>query len=433
MNIDRSVRIRLNARMMPYLIGLLLVVQLIAPNRLWVILLVGLGGAFLIAWIWARKLAQGINLQREMRYGWVQVGDALEERFTLTNSGIFPAISAEVQDQSTLPDYAANQVRGVGSYATTRWVIKTVCSQRGLYEIGPSRLCMGDPLGIFTVEIGWEARTSLLVTPPVVPLPEIRVSSGGRSGDGRPRPNSQEITVSVGGVREYHPEDALRWIHWPTSARKNDLFVRVFDGTPAGDWWVLLDANEKSIFGSGKQSTLEHAVILAASLAAGGLQQGLAVGMLASGAPMTWLPPLPGESQQWDIFRNLALLEPSGNALGQTLKHMISTLKNRTSLVLITADTSGHWIEDLLPLMWRGIVPTVILLDPVSFGGSKSANQLVSTLTDWSVTHYLIGRDYLDQPDLQPGTEGHWEWRITATGKAIPMQQPQDQAWRELS
>ena len=211
------------------------------------------------------------------------------------------------------------------------------------------------------------------------------------------------------------------------------MFVRVFDGTPAGDWWILLDGNQSAIVGSGQQSTLEHSIILAASLAAGGLQQGIAVGLMAGGAEMTWLPPRPGEAQQWNIFRNLALMEPAEISLSQTIKRIKSYFKRRSSLVLITADTSGGWIEDLLPLLWRGLVPTVILLDPISFGGEGSPDNLISTLSSLGIAHFLINREYLDQPELQPGKEGQWEWRITATGKAIPVHQPDDMAWKELS
>ena len=79
-------------------------------------------------------------------------------------------------------------------------------------------------------------------------------------------------------MRDYQPGDPLRMIHWPTSARMGKLFVRTFDGAPAGDWWILLDLEESTLAGSGFNSTEEHAVILAALLAdrLGGLRRGAA-------------------------------------------------------------------------------------------------------------------------------------------------------------
>ncbi len=418
---------------MPYLIGLLILVQVLAPYRVWVILFVGMTGALLIGYLWVRVLAGGIQLHREMRFGWVQVGDVLEERFTLFNNSILPAFYVEVRDQSSLPDYTANQVRSVGPYGNTRWYVKTACSQRGLYEIGPSRVVMGDSLGVFNLEINYSATSSVLVTPPVVPLPAIRVASGGRSGDGRPRPNSLDKTVSAGGVREYRPEDALRWIHWPTSAKRDDLFVRVFDGTPAGDWWILLDAMADNIYGEGKYSTLEHGIILAASLAARGLQNRLAVGLMVNSADPAWLPPKLGEVQKWEILRKLALLNPGVSSLEQMLRHVGETVKTQSSLVIVTADVEGSWVQTLIPLVWRGVVPTVILLDPPSFGGEDSPDGIVSLLAELGIAHYLFRSDYLDQPDITPGGQGQWEWKVTASGRAIPVKRPDDLTWKEFS
>jgi len=89
-------RLRLKARLMPGLVGLLLVLHLAVPYRGWLILLVGLGGAWLASYLWARSLADGLQLVREMRFGWAQVGDQLQERFTLFNPGWAPALKASM-------------------------------------------------------------------------------------------------------------------------------------------------------------------------------------------------------------------------------------------------------------------------------------------------------------------------------------------------
>ena len=45
-----TVRLQLKARYLPLLVGLLLLLQLLVPYKGWVILLVGLGGAWLVGW-----------------------------------------------------------------------------------------------------------------------------------------------------------------------------------------------------------------------------------------------------------------------------------------------------------------------------------------------------------------------------------------------
>ena len=100
-------KILLRSRLIPGLVVLLMIVQLIDPYRGWMVVLGVFGGAWLIAFLWSRSLSGGLFFKREMRFGWAQVGDRLEERFTLQNQGELPAIWVEVQDHSTLPDYQA--------------------------------------------------------------------------------------------------------------------------------------------------------------------------------------------------------------------------------------------------------------------------------------------------------------------------------------
>ena len=51
-----------------------------------------------------------------------------------------------------------------------------------------------------------------------------------------------EVTPQAAGVRDYAPGDALRRIHWPTSARRDRLMTKEFDQDPQADVWIFLDA-----------------------------------------------------------------------------------------------------------------------------------------------------------------------------------------------
>ena len=79
------------------------------------------------------------------------------------------------------------------------------------------------------------------------------------------------------------------------------------------------------------------------------------------------------------------------------------------------------------------MTPTVLLLDPVSFGGSSDLRPTLATLTDLNVAHYVIDRSLLNQPQARPGAQGRWEWYVTPHGKAIAAGAAHDAAWRSLS
>jgi uncharacterized protein (DUF58 family) len=412
---------------------LLLVMQVIDPFRGWVILLGALGGAWLVSSLWAYSLAHGLELTREMRFGWAQVGDKIQERFTLVNRNPAPCIWVEIVDHSTMPEYRVGRVTGVGGQSTNRWYSEGQCRRRGLYTLGPTSLQTGDPLGIYTVSLHYPQCADLMVTPPVLPLPAIEVAPGGRAQEGRPRPNAPEVTVNAASVRDYSPGDTLRWIHWPTSARRDALFVRLFDSTPSSDWWIILDANRSSQVGEGQDSTLEHGVILSASLSNRGLQAGRGVGLVTNGTELIWRPPKGGDHHRQEILCALAMLEAGEKSLGDLLARLPPDFGRMNSTVIITSDVSGDWADSLLAFVRRGVVPTVLLLDPVSFGGDEDSSVLAALLSEVGIAHTIITRDLLDRPEAEPGRQGHWEWRTSATGRALPIRRPRDTAWRSLS
>ncbi|MDQ4077752.1 MAG: DUF58 domain-containing protein [Chloroflexota bacterium] len=422
----------LRSRLLPFLVVLLLAVQLVVPWRGWAMALAGLGGAWALSWLWARSLLHGLELKREMRFGWAQVGDRLEERFTLINRGWAPALWVEVLDHSDMPDYDVSRATGVGATSQHRWRTGGVCSQRGLFTLGPTTISTGDPLGLYTVNLLNAASATLMVTPPILPLPSIEVAPGGRVGDGRPRPYTLERTITSSTVREYVPGDERHWIHWPTTSRRGSLHVRLFDGAPVGDWWIFLDMARDVQVGEGWASTEEHGVMLAASLADRGLRAGRNVGLVAHGVEPLWLPPRADPDQRLKILRSLALLSTGDLRLEGLLERSRATLGRYASVVLITPDIDGSWIERLLLMQRRGVVPTVLLLDPRSFGGDSSAHPMMASLSEHGITHHLITPDLLDRPEATPGQRGAWEWKVLGTGRVIATQAPSDRSWREL-
>jgi uncharacterized protein (DUF58 family) len=425
--------IKLNSRLLPALVILLLAIQSAFPFDGWKILLVGLGGVWLISALWVLSLARGLRLTREMRLGWKQVGDWMQERFSLINRGPAPGLWVEIIDHSTLPDSRASRVIGVSGLNKWQWYTESICNQRGVFTIGPTTVRTGDPFGVYTITIEYPSSSTLMVMPPVVPLPTIDVAPGGRADEGHLSVNTLERAVTTSGVRDYVPGDSLRHIHWPTSARRESLFVRLFDNTPSGDWWIFLDLEAKAQLGKGKDSTEEHGVILAASLADRGLRADRAVGLVAYGQQLVWLPPRPGNSQRWEIMRALALVHPGKQPLSALLDRVRPTFKQLPSLIVITPSLDSRWIEAMAPLKERGVVCTVLLLDPASFGGpgAPAAAPALGLLADLGVAHYLISRSMLDHPKARPGQR---EWRIMPTGKAVPVGMPRPSGeWKGLA
>jgi uncharacterized protein (DUF58 family) len=429
--------LRLNAKIFPVIAAIALVMQFVDPSRVWIILLIGIGGAWLVCWWWARGLARSLQFEREMRFDWAQVGDRLEERFTLTNSFMLPATWVTIHDHSTLVDHKASVATGVDPAGTSQWRIRTQCTRRGIYTLGGTTLETGDPFGIYILTLQDPTSQTLAVMPPVLSLPKFQILSSGWAGEGKPSRRSLEETINASHPREMMPDDPVRLIHWKMTARhssqaeQSKFFVRQFEGTPAGDWWIVLDLHKASQRGTGWDSTEEHSVILTSSLAAQGLNEDHPVGLAINGKEPDWLPPRRNEYQLPSLLKALAVASPSEMHLKDYLQRAGGSLSGHCSLLVITACADADWPQSLLPLMWRGVRPTVFLLDPVSFGGSTGAKAVSDALQFMGVPCHVIPRELLDKPQARPGHEGEWEWRISATGKAIPVRVAQED-WRGM-
>jgi uncharacterized protein (DUF58 family) len=405
------------------LLILLIVLQIIAPSKVWMTLIVGLGTTLAVSWVWARQMQKHVSLIREKRYNWTRVGDRLEERFTLHNTSLLPTLWAEIDDQSTVPNYQPNRVTGVESNHSNQWTVAGVCHRRGVFNLGPTSLRTGDPLGLFAVIKHNPAIVPLLVLPPVLDLPGIQVAPGGQVSEGRPRPYAPQPTLLATSVRPHLPGDSLRMIHWPTTARRDSLFVRTFDGSPTGNWWIILDLAENAHSGEGDDSTLEQSITLAASLLEIGLQAGQAVGLIGHSAAPVWLPPARGDTQRWTVLRELATIEAGRYPLASLLRRSGETLGHSASVVVVTPSTDPIWLEPLLLLQKRDLVPTVMLLTGTNQPSKMEA--FYRLLRQHGVTTYLMKPEAL-KPSIDPAeAEGQWKWHTTALGRAIAIHRPQ--------
>jgi len=216
-------------RRLPFLwLFLLLAVAVLLPSRIWNTLLVGLGGMFVVAYFWVRHLSKGLVGSRQLRFGWMAVGDRLSEQFVIHNYSLLPAFWVEVVDEGNVPGYQAAVVRSIGPQSFDRWRQSAICQQRGQFNLGPWSLLSSDPFGIFQVTIPYPTTNTIVIHPPIHSHIPIPLPDGQSSGQARAREQRWQATINAASVLEYQPSDPLRWVHWPTTARRDALFVRQF-------------------------------------------------------------------------------------------------------------------------------------------------------------------------------------------------------------
>ena len=367
-------------------------------NATW-LLVYSLGLVIVGSALWANWNVTGLELRRRHRATRIQVGDAFVEQAVLeAQPGLgqwWPRLWLELHDSSDLPGHHLDGVMSLGPVGHKVWELRSICSRRGRFSLGPVWVTSGDPFGIFRTSRKLTDQTTIVVYPKAVALPRFGRVPGELPGGSLQGQRVQFSTPNVSSVREYQPGDAFNRIHWPTTARITRLMVREFELDPTADVWIVLDLNADVHTGAGLESTEEYAVTAAASLARHLLDQGRAVGLVSQTAT---LPADRGPRQAERILEVLALVQgTSPLSLAALLSAETSRFARSSTLIVITPSTAEGWARFCQALAGRGVRTTAVLIEAATFGRAPSTLLLVSSLAAAHMPTYLVKRgDRLD-------------------------------------
>lgn len=141
---------------------------------------------------------------------------------------------------------------------------EVLCHPRGVYRIGPATVVIEDPFGL-AQSVGSAKSVDRLVVFPAVE--ELTGLPAGRGLDPSADTTRASFTQAGGEdfftLREYQIGDDLRRVHWPTSAKRDELMIRQLEAHWQSRALVLLDTRASAY---ANDAAFEHAVSGAASV-----------------------------------------------------------------------------------------------------------------------------------------------------------------------
>jgi uncharacterized protein (DUF58 family) len=332
------------------------------------LLLVGLG-----AHGWSRLAFNRVRYERHTSRERAFRGDVLFLESTLANPRPLPLPWVEVWEllpSGLSPDGPSERSyvvpdhlwvsRGVAlwPYQRLRWRRRLVCQRRGVFRLAEVRLRSGDPFGFFERERIWRDRLELLVYPRVVPLRRLGLPLHHPALDVVSPSSPVADPTRTATVRDYRPDDARRMIHWPTTARRGNLQVRVLEPATSLHVSLLLDVRGFT-FGIYRDELLEQTLSALASIAVFLQGQGAPVALLANTNPPLLVPPGASVPHLQHMLETMARLEPSvGPAL---VPWALEALQRGNTAILATSDASTDVQHSISQLEDAGFHVLVLL------------------------------------------------------------------------
>lgn len=341
---------------------------------------------FPISWLWNRLVLRRLTYERVFSDERVFAGETVDVSVAVANLKLLPVPWLKVEDAfpaelevigrrlqpSNIPRRSyLTHVVALGPYERVRWDYAIECTRRGFYFFGPVEISSGDIFGFFRQQQRRDLIGRLIVYPRIVELPELGFPGKEPFGEQKAPQRLFEDPSRTIGVREYHPQDSLKRVHWKATARQGELQVRVYEPTITQQLVIFLNIATFARHWMGVNPERQEQVIsIAASTAFHATKRKFAVGLIANGSVPNSDQPikvLPGRApdQLTHILEALAAVTSFATSdIDQLLKASSPNLAWGATFVVITAIVTDKLLSEMVRLQDAGRRLVLVSTDP---------------------------------------------------------------------
>ena len=207
-----------------------------------------------------------VDVRRSLSPARVQAGDECLVELTVTNKGSRLTPVLELRDPvDGGPRRARLLLAPLGPGRQERAQYRIPTERRGVLSVGPLEVRRFDPLALATSARVVAGESELVVYPAVEDLLALPHAPGDDRRGGFRRATAMGTSgEDFYALRPWVVGDDLRQVHWPSTARRDELMVRQHDVPWQGRATVVLDVRARYH----DEESLEQAVSAAASIAA---------------------------------------------------------------------------------------------------------------------------------------------------------------------
>jgi uncharacterized protein (DUF58 family) len=315
--------------------------------------------------VWIRLTRLDLEVGRVIQPAVVHVGTAAHVELRLRNRRTRRTPVLRLRDPVSGTRGANLLVPPLRGGAATVASYRLPTRRRGLLRVGPLDVLISDPFGLSRLAVSAAPRIEMVVFPKVDALRPIPHTPAHDPQAGiRMRNTLGRTGEEFYALRNYVVGDDLRRIHWPSSARHDELLVRQNELPWQARTTVLLDVRRSSNPGE----ALEVAVSAAASIVTASAARGDLVRMLTTdGADSDFGP---GVDHLRAIMEHLAVVRATN---GANLRRSLDAVSRRSSggaLVVVLAEAPDDDLRAVAPVRSRYGSLTLVQVDRSSWDPS---------------------------------------------------------------
>jgi uncharacterized protein (DUF58 family) len=335
--------------------------------------------AIAIAFVWLRRLR--LEVSRELMPPRVHAGAPRRVDLSITTRGTRGTPVLRLRDAVTGTRGANLLIGPLEPNAGAQASYRLPTERRGIVEIGPMSLVVTDPFGLARATITGAGVSKLTVFPPVHRLTNLPPTGGADPHAGFER----HRTLNRGGdefyaLRQFSIGDELRRVHWPSTARHDELMVRQDELPWQGRITVVVD----NTLGRLSPEALDIAATIAASVLQHGHRKGNLVRVVtADGIDSGFTS---GNAQLESLLEVLAVMQPESGASLRTALDNSATYRRHGGAVVITSELDTSGVAALQRLSRSISFVTSVVIDPSAWDpaapdGSPAASRRLIRVT----------------------------------------------------
>jgi uncharacterized protein (DUF58 family) len=184
------------------------------------------------------------------------------------------------------------------------------------------------------------------------------------------------------GLREYRRGDNPRHIHWPTTAKLNELMIKEFEPLASACLYIVLDQAGDANVGQGKHACFEYAVRIAASIAKYAYGNNIPTRLIGQGERVLYMPAGNSEHHYQSILDELAVVDCVGaTPYAEVLQRVAVDCQTGETVVVFISEPESRLMETLQTLALlraRGANVFALVFERKSFRGFSKSSDMKS-------------------------------------------------------